>query len=204
VTLERIVLWRHGQSEHNAEGRWQGQLDTMLTELGWSQARNAVPSLARYEPSLIVASDLRRSVDTATVFAAATGIPMRIDKRLRETSFGQWQGLMVTEVEKQWPGVVPTWRVDPTFTPPGGESRVDVAARAVEVVAELDAELSGTVLLCAHGGLITALASRLLDLPLELWPLLRRTDNCHWAVLTRRPGPDRRWGFSGYNVGLLA
>lgn len=202
MTLNRIVIWRHGQTEHNASGRFQGQLDTMLTDLGRMQAQDAVDALAVYQPSLVVSSDLRRALDTAKIFTETTGVPLRIDKRLRETYVGQWQGLTAQEVEDRWAGMIPAWRVDPTLAPPGGETRLEVAARSAEVIAELDAELDGTVLLCAHGGVVVALTAHLLNLPVELWPLLRRLGNCHWTVLDRRPGADSRWGLAGYNVGL--
>ncbi|AHH94999.1 histidine phosphatase family protein [Kutzneria viridogrisea] len=201
MSLSRVVLWRHGQTEHNASGKWQGHLDSPLTEQGLAQAAAAVPALATLEPGLVVSSDLRRAADTARVFVEATGTPLRIDKRLRETDIGQWQGLTSAEVEQRFPGGIHTWQYDPTWAPPGGETRVEVAARAAEVVAELDTELSGTVLLCAHGGLITALTGQLLGMPLSVWPLLGGHDNCHWAVLGRRPGGDGRWRLLSYNTG---
>jgi probable phosphoglycerate mutase len=83
VTLRRLVLWRHGETDYNASSRMQGHLDSALTEVGWNQARFAVPALARFSPDLVVASDLRRATDTANVFVKATGVPIRIDKRLR-------------------------------------------------------------------------------------------------------------------------
>ena len=101
VTLRRVVLWRHGETDHNAAGRWQGHLDSALTPTGWNQARFAVPALAKFDPEIVVSSDLRRALDTATVFTEATGVPLRIDKRLRETNLGRWQGLNFTEVEAQ-------------------------------------------------------------------------------------------------------
>ena len=67
MTLRRLVLWRHGETDFNAAGRMQGQLDSALTEVGWNQAKFAAPALARFEPDLVIASDLRRATDTATV-----------------------------------------------------------------------------------------------------------------------------------------
>jgi glucosyl-3-phosphoglycerate phosphatase len=201
MSLNRVVLWRHGQTEHNATGRWQGHLDSSLTEKGRAQARGAVESLNAFEPDLVVASDLRRAADTARIFTEATGVPLRIDKRLRETDIGEWQGLTSTEVEQRYPGGIHAWQNDPTWSPPGGESRVEVAVRASEVVAELDEEFDGTVLLCAHGGLITALTGQLIGMPVSVWPQLAGNSNCHWSVMGRRPGGDGRWRLLSYNVG---
>ncbi|WP_309115075.1 histidine phosphatase family protein [Saccharothrix sp.] len=201
MTLNRLVLWRHGETDYNATGRMQGHLDSALTETGWNQARFAVPVLAGFAPELVVASDLRRARDTATVFTTATGIGLRVDERLRETNLGKWQGLTSDEIEVEWPGMLEAWRADGTIAPPDGETRVEVAERALEVVAAVDAEFAGTVMLCAHGGLISALTGRLLDLPVDRWGLLGGIGNCHWTVFTRRPHGDGSWRLSSYNAG---
>lgn len=201
MTLRRVVLWRHGETDHNAAGRWQGHLDSALTPTGWNQARFAVPALAKFDPEIVVASDLRRALDTATVFTEATGVPLRIDKRLRETNLGRWQGLNYTEVEAKWPGGTVAWQEDAKLAPPEGETRIEVAARAGEVVAELDEQFTETALLATHGGLITGLVGSLLGLPIEAWPQLAGIGNCHWTVLTRRPG-HTQWRLSVYNAGI--
>jgi broad specificity phosphatase PhoE len=202
VTLRRLVLWRHGETDYNASSRMQGHLDSALTEVGWNQARFAVPALARFSPDLVVASDLRRATDTATVFVKATGVPMRIDKRLRETNLGTWQGLTGAEVDELSPGARAAWQQDATWAPPGGESRVEVAVRAADVVAGLDEGEEETVILGTHGGLITALTGKLLDLPVANWPPLGGIGNCHWTVLARRPSTGLAWRLMAYNAGI--
>jgi glucosyl-3-phosphoglycerate phosphatase len=202
VTLRRLVLWRHGETDYNATGRMQGHLDAELTPTGWNQARFAVPALARFDPQVVVASDLRRATDTATVFTDASAVPLRIDKRLRETHLGRWQGLTTEDVEKVTPGVITTWQNDATVAPPGGENRLDVANRTAEVVAELDTEFDATVMLCVHGGVIIALVAHLLGLPVATWTQLAGISNCHWTVLSRRPGGDGRWRLATYNAGI--
>lgn len=195
------MLWRHGETDYNASGRMQGHLDSELTPTGWNQARFAVPSLIRFAPEAVVSSDLRRASDTATVFTEAAGLPLRLDKRLRETHLGEWQGRTGAEVERDSPGAIATWQNDAAWAPPGGESRVTVALRAAEVVDELDARHEGTVLLCAHGGLIISLTAHLLGLPHGAWPVLAGIGNCHWTVLVRRDGDDR-WRLATYNAGI--
>ena len=201
MSLRRLVLWRHGETDYNAAGRMQGHYDSALTEVGWNQARFAVPGLARFEPDLVMSSDLRRAMDTATVLTETIGVPLRVDKRLRETHLGDWQGLTGAQVDADWPGERETWRSDPTWAPPGGESRVEVADRAAEVVADLlaDTEDGGTVLLASHGGLITTLTARLLGLPIPAWPQLGGIRNCHWVELGRRDGV---WRLHAYNAGM--
>jgi glucosyl-3-phosphoglycerate phosphatase len=205
VTLFRLVLLRHGQTDFNVAGRMQGHLDSVLTETGLSQVVHAAPEVARFAPDRLVSSDLRRAVDTADVIGAACSVPVKVDARLRETHLGKWQGLTVPEIEAGWPGAISTWRSEPAWAPPGGESRIDVVRRAQPVVAELDAEFTdgarATAVLVAHGGLIAGLVSKLLELPTSAWPAIGGIGNCRWAVLARRDDHPR-WRLAGYNVGL--
>jgi 2,3-bisphosphoglycerate-dependent phosphoglycerate mutase/probable phosphoglycerate mutase len=207
VTLRRIILLRHGQTDYNVAGRMQGHLDSMLTEVGHEQAAAAAPVLAALAPDRMISSDLRRAADTAEVVGAACGLPVKFDARLRETHLGRWQGHTVAEIDRDEPGAIATWRSDPAWAPPGGgESRVAVVARSRPVVDELDAELadsgetSTTVLLVAHGGLIAGLVTGLLELPTATWPSFGGLGNCRWAVLARRTDHPR-WRLAGYNVG---
>ena len=201
MTLQRLVLWRHGETDYNAAGRIQGQLDSMLTANGRQQAERAARVLAGFEPEVFLSSDLGRASATAAALTEANGMAAQLDKRLRETYLGQWQGLSGAEVEHGWPGDMRTWRSSATWAPPGAESRIEVAARAHEVVEELDRSCTGTALMCTHGGLITGLTARLLGWPAELWPGLAGVGNCHWAVLARKPGGDRSWRLVTYNGG---
>lgn len=212
MSLRRLVLLRHGETDFNVESRMQGHLDSRLTEAGLIQIKRAAPLLARLEPDRLLSSDLRRATVTADEIAAATGLPVRIDPRLRETHLGTWEGRTTEEIEQDRPGTIAEWRSDPTWAPPGGESRVDVVERAMPVVTELDQELADvegpgangerlTGLLCAHGGLIAGLTAALLELPVPNWPSIGGLGNCRWAVLTRRR-TSPRWRLAGYNVGV--
>jgi 2,3-bisphosphoglycerate-dependent phosphoglycerate mutase/probable phosphoglycerate mutase len=215
VTLRRLILLRHGETDFNVAGRMQGHLDSVLTAAGRAQAAEAAPLLAALAPDRLVTSDLRRAADTAELVGQACGLPVKVDARLRETHLGRWQGLTVAEIERDYPGAIAEWRADPGWAPPGGESRVDVVVRSRPVVDELDEELaetgspwsdpadssSETVLLVAHGGMIAGLVSGLLELPTPLWPAIGGLGNCRWAVLARR-ADHPRWRLAGYNVGV--
>ena len=206
MTLRRLILLRHGQTDYNVDGRMQGHIDSCLTDAGHEQAAEAAPVLASLAPDRLVSSDLRRAVDTAEVVGVACGLPVKFDPRLRETHLGLWQGHTVAEIERDYPGAIATWRSDPGWAPPEGESRIDVVARSRPVVDELDAEFadcddrSETVLLVAHGGLIAGLVTGLMDLPTSVWPSFGGLGNCRWAVLARRDDHPR-WRLAGYNIG---
>jgi 2,3-bisphosphoglycerate-dependent phosphoglycerate mutase/probable phosphoglycerate mutase len=207
VTLRRLVLVRHGQTDYNADGRMQGHIDSELTDLGIAQARGAAPFLAGYLPVRLLSSDLSRAARTAAELGLVTGLPVMLDSRLRETYLGKWQGYTPGEVEANWPGALATWRGDPTWAPPGGESKVDVAARALPVVEELDARYTGdepvTVMFCAHGGVIAALSCALIGLDPPSWNALGGLGNVHWVVLRRRTESGGRWRLTGFDIGVL-
>lgn len=209
MTVRRLVLLRHGQTEWNAGSRMQGQIDTDLTELGRSQAAAAAEVLAKRQPLAIVSSDLRRALDTATALGDRAGVPVRVDQRLRETHLGDWQGLTHIEVDERAPGARLAWRDDARWAPHGGESRVDVAARSVPLldellVAESDWGADGSdrpVVLVAHGGLIAALTGALLDLPVDNWPVLGGMGNASWAQLSGHPVDGRlTWRLDVWNA----
>ncbi|MFF0814404.1 histidine phosphatase family protein [Rhodococcus sp. NPDC003318] len=201
----RLILLRHGQTEYNASDRMQGQLDTDLSELGRVQAKTVARVLADREPALIVSSDLRRALDTATALGERAGLTVATDERLRETHLGQWQGLTHLEVDASDPGARAAWRADASWTPPGGESRIDVARRAVPVVQELLADRAEweetPVVLVAHGGLIAALTAALLDLPVDRWPVFGGLGNTSWVQLSGHGDPDAvSWRLDVWNA----
>jgi glucosyl-3-phosphoglycerate phosphatase len=193
VTIRRLVMLRHGQTEYNLGSRMQGQLDTELTELGRAQAVAAAAALAKHQPLLIVSSDLRRAYDTAVALGERTDLRVHADERLRETHLGDWQGMTHKEIDAVAPGARLAWREDATWAPHGGENRIDVAARSLPLIAELVArepewgvveEPARPVVLVAHGGLIAALTAALLVLPVDNWPALGGMGNASWTQLS--------------------
>jgi broad specificity phosphatase PhoE len=198
MRARRLVMLRHGQTDFNAETRMQGQLDSELTDLGRDQAVAAAEVLAKRQPLLIVSSDLRRALDTAMTLGERSGLPVVVDTRLRETHLGDWQGMTHAEVDAASPGARLAWRNDARSAPHNGESRVDVAARAMPLIAEIVAEQiewgsdepERPVVLVAHGGLIAALTAALLKLPVDNWPALGGTGNASWVQLSGHSQTD--------------
>ncbi|MFE7798824.1 histidine phosphatase family protein [Nocardia sp. NPDC057440] len=191
--VRTLILLRHGQTEWNASDRMQGQIDTDLTELGRRQAKEAARELVSRNAIAIVSSDLRRAFDTASALAEHTTVPVVTDVRLRETDLGDWEGLTHLDVDADYPGARVAWRLDATYTPPGGESKLEVGARSLPVVQELFADRQDwpgrTIILVAHGGLIAALTAALLDLPPRNWPALGGLANTSWVQLSSH-GPS--------------
>ncbi|WP_330253269.1 histidine phosphatase family protein [Nocardia sp. NBC_00565] len=191
--VRTLILLRHGQTEWNAADRMQGQIDTDLTELGRRQAKEAARELVSRNAIAIVSSDLRRAFDTASALAEHADVPVVLDPRLRETNLGDWEGLTHLEVDADYPGARVAWRLDAAYTPPGGESKLEVGARSLPVVRELFAERQDwpgrSIILVAHGGLIAALTAALLDLPPRNWPALGGLANTSWVQLSSH-GPS--------------
>lgn len=200
MSLESLILLRHGQTDWNVEFRMQGHTDIPLNAAGQFQAAAAAPSVAALGAEVIVSSDLSRARETAGFVAGLLKLPVQIDRRLRETHLGDWESLTRDDLQAGWPGLWEQWRGTTAHArPPGGESRWEVAQRGAEVVAELDAGEAKTALLVAHGGLIVGLTGFLLELPDPVWSKLIGLNNCHWVVLHRR---QQSWSLHTYNAGL--
>lgn len=121
MSVRRLVMLRHGQTDYNLGSRMQGQPETDLSELGRAQAVAAAEVLGKLQPLLIVSSDLRRAFDTAVTLGERTGLPVRVDSRLRETHLGDWQGMTHTQIDAEVPGARLAWREDAAWAPHGGE-----------------------------------------------------------------------------------
>ncbi len=213
MRVRHLVMLRHGQTKSNADSRMQGQIDTELNDEGRAQAVNAAAVLSKRQPLLIVSSDLRRAHDTALTLAECCSLEVRTDERLRETHLGDWQGMTHAEVDAKYPGERQAWRNRPSWAPPGGESRLDVADRSIPLVAELVAgephwgrdDSERPVVLVAHGGQIAALTAALLDLPVDSWSALGGMGNASWAQLSAHsedgtPFSELRWRLDVWNA----
>ena len=154
--VRRILLIRHGQSTWNAEGRWQGQADPPLSELGEEQARDAARRLRAGDFSRLVASDLQRARRTAELLAEALGLAVETDPDLREIDVGDWTGLTRAEIDALAPGALADWSEGRSESTPGGELRRHLTDRACAVLRRVAGEAGADdrVLLVSHGALI--------------------------------------------------
>ncbi len=148
----RILLVRHGQSEWNASGRWQGRADPPLTDLGVEQAVAAGEALGMVDA--IVASTLRRAAHTAAILAEMVGVgPVEPEARLVERDVGVWTGLTLDEIDRRWPGDRAARR-----PPQGYEDDATLLGRVFEALGALATRFAGgEVIAVTHGGVMHAL-----------------------------------------------
>lgn len=181
-----LALVRHGATPMTPTGAYSGSSvpGPSLTEHGRAQARAAAGVLARIggtlfddlpPPSLLVASPMVRTQETAQILAAELdGLTIRTDERARECDFGQWEGRTEAEIDERWPGELDTWHTTGTSRPPGGESIAEVGARTGALMADLLATHAGrTVAVVAHAVAIRSMVGQCLLAPPGAWWRLR-------------------------------
>jgi broad specificity phosphatase PhoE len=183
----RILVLRHGQTEHNAAGLWQGHLDSPLSAVGHEQAKAAAVAIARLNPTRVVASDLSRAAETGQEVAAVCGVPIELDERWREIHVGEWTGMSGAEVREQYPEDQDRLLRGEDFRRGGtGESVADVADRVRAALDDLLAEMAPgeCTVIATHGVSGRTVAAELLGMDQqEAWLRLTGLSNCHWAEL---------------------
>lgn len=182
-----LTLVRHGTTAWNEGGRWQGLTDNPLGPQGEAQARALRERLAGQTFDAVWSSDLQRAVQTAEL--ALPGQPLRLDPRLREYHFGDFEGFTVPQMQAH-AGFV-HWQADPWPHPaPGGESLRDVARRMRAWADELP---DGRVIAFSHSVAIRTLLVDLFATPLETQenypiPYRERLKNGQLVTLRREKG----------------
>ena len=153
-----VLLVRHGETDDNAAGRFQGRRDTQLNERGRAQSRALADSLRGERLRAIYTSPLQRARATALIVADALGLEPLLDERLMEADAGDWSGRLIDDVTAEQPDEWERWRAaDPTFRFPGGESVAEQAARIAAALAEI-ARGPLPALVVTHGGSIRTVA----------------------------------------------
>jgi ribonuclease H / adenosylcobalamin/alpha-ribazole phosphatase len=161
-----MLLLRHGQTPLSVEKRFSGVGDRPLTEIGLAQAGAAARRLRGCSAVAVVASPLRRAVQTADLVAAEIGVAVTVDEGLRETDFGDWEGYTFAEVQHRWPDQLSAWLASPDVAPPAGESFVDTARRVRQARDRVLAAYGGhTVVVVSHVTPIKTLVRLALEAP---------------------------------------
>lgn len=165
-----LFLIRHGQTKHNNDRRYQGSTDTPLNETGELQAKEIAKRLSDKKFAAIYSSDLQRAVQTAEFIAKKHKLVVKQDERLREISFGDWEGMSYDEIQKISPDLLEKWINDPTnISPPNGETLNQLASRVKSAIDEIKSKYKAeeSVLLVTHGGVIRTLLCTVLGIELN-------------------------------------
>ena len=154
--MTTILLARHGETDWNREGRFQGHADPPLNRTGRAQAVDLSVALMAEQLAAVYSSPLRRALETAEVLAASHGLePVPVDD-LREVDVGSWSGLTRAEVEERFPAQFARW-LDYGQGWEDGETYEEMGRRAVDALLRLAAAHDGErVLAVTHGGPIRA------------------------------------------------
>ncbi|HEY3546567.1 MAG TPA: histidine phosphatase family protein [Propionicimonas sp.] len=201
MTASSIILLRHGVTDWNDDGRFQGHADIPLNDAGREQATGAGELLRDAGITRAVSSDLSRAAETAQLVTARWGIEVQTDARLREVNVGSWAGMSVEDIGKEEPDFWPALREGRDFPrSPTGESATQAGQRvALAVLDHAEAAADGEVLLVVgHGLSLRVGALLLMGLDYSHARLFGGLVNCHWMVL--RPGQDH-YRLLSYNVG---
>jgi broad specificity phosphatase PhoE len=168
-----LYLVRHGETNANALGQIQGQLDTELSPLGKRQAKAVSERLAGEEIDAIVCSPLRRARDTAAAIAERLGLELIVDPTWMEINAGIFQGLDWNTIRERYPVEAASWKShDPDFVIPQGESRRGLMERAMRALQTVRAMPYQRVLVVAHGGILSAGIKAILDIPARRNPFV--------------------------------
>jgi broad specificity phosphatase PhoE len=180
----RLLLARHGQTEWNADRRFQGHTDIALSERGRVQAHALGRALRGRNVTAAYVSPMRRAIETAEIALADAGIRLTPIEELRELSLGAWEGCTVDEIRQQDGDPYGAWlRAPLDCPPPGAEPLHDVRDRVLTAVDRIAAaHREGEALVIAHGGVISVYACHILGCSFNhLWRL--RVDNCSLTVI---------------------
>jgi len=167
--MTELLLVRHGETDWNREGRYQGQTDVPLNATGLAQAEALAESQRGRPLDWVYASDMQRARQTAEILGRVTGAPVHIDRRLREIHLGAWEGQLFNQIQETQGDLLAQRDREPLDNrPPGGESVREVMARALPLLEEIQRRHpDGRVAIVSHGAALAVIKIHVLDLPVE-------------------------------------
>jgi broad specificity phosphatase PhoE len=153
-----LILARHGETDWNRDGIWQGHGDPPLNDLGRQQAAALAERMREVEIDALYSSDLRRAYETAEILAVAKGFDITSDPALREMDVGSWTGLTAAEIEERFPGMEYH----------DGESREAFSTRVIAAFQRIASGDRRRILVVTHGGVVRALQRQMYGEPLSV------------------------------------
>jgi broad specificity phosphatase PhoE len=200
-----ILLARHGQSDWNAERRWQGHADRPLTEAGRAQARALAERLAEIELDAIYSSDLRRARETAEMVAHTKGLEVQTDPELREVDVGSWSGLTRLEAKERFPDDYNRW-LDGGPGWHDGETYEEMRTRILRAIGRIvEQHPDGRILVVSHGGPIRAVHASALGMDVHAYRRMRPVEpNARLSAVCAEDGQLTRVCRGGEIEDLLA
>jgi broad specificity phosphatase PhoE len=155
--MTELLLVRHGETDWNRDGRFQGHADPPLNDTGRAQARALADDLAAEQIDAIYTSDLARARETAEFIAERAGVPFVLEPQLREVNVGEWQGLTRPEIAERFPEGLRNWR-EHGHGWEQGETYEELAERVLEAIDRIVAgHPTERVVVVGHGGTIRAI-----------------------------------------------
>lgn len=172
----RIILIRHGQTDANKEGRFQGASDAPLNEMGLSQAQALGRHLCGQALVAVYSSPQTRAMQTATPIAEAKGLPIQTVEGIRELDIGELDGLHGPDLRDRYPHILEQWRTNVgALTMPGGESIVGLQERTWKAILQIrDMHPEGTVAAISHNFAIQSILLKALGMDLRNFQRIRQ------------------------------
>ena len=195
MNVKTIIFVRHGETQWNKEGRYQGQLDSPLSQLGLMQAERVGRYLSQRPIDAVYSSDLKRAITTAECIAKHHGLTPVVDGRLREMSFGVWEGLTREEVKNTYPELWNARHFDRLTTRiPEGELPSEVVARFQSFLTDFTSkDPHQTIVVVSHGGTLRFVLASLLCMPLERSSCLRQSNTGVSILIFREQNKECPW-----------
>lgn len=206
----KLFLVRHGETDWNKLGRFQGQNGVALNQRGLAQAKDTARAAIAWQPIALYSSPLCRTMQVAQEISRLVGVAVIPELRLQELDLGELDGVTGEEMQSGWPQVYDTWRNEPAIVVlPGGESLAQLQERAWQALTDLEQAHRGDdiVVVISHNFTIRAICSKLLGMPLANfhrtylslgsvsviesgqrgWRLLYYNSTCHLSPENRSP-----------------
>lgn len=170
----KLVLVRHGETEWNNQGKFQGSQDIALNARGLAQAKETAKAVVEWQHSVVYSSPLKRTMQVAQEISRLSGKSVEPVPGVQELSLGDLEGVTGEEMRSGWPEVYAAWRDDPsTVSMPNGESLAELQERAWSALLELerthlkDKEPDEALIVVSHNFAIRSMIGKLLGMPLS-------------------------------------